>query len=1354
MSGKLPIRRVGNFLPHICLVLLLVVVGVIIWLSTVGIPGCAVRRIEAEAAKAGIPLRIEKIQLIPRAGLAIKAERLSLEIPQPDAPAATLRLRKAQLVFSLPRLLNGDWTPQNLRVKGGFIEVPTGSGEQERVSLDHIDIDADFLAKAKGINVRVLTYFNKIKLDTKLAFALDETSLEAEAPEQEKKGQLVDISEIGQQLKDLRPTLQQAQALLAAQNWTQDLPPTLDIKILGGKKWKTQLDAWIPSFDMDYLHTRDATIEATFENDTLTISTLKLHTVDPDSTVSLQAAYDLTTRELEFNTHSSAPLFNLVDSYLGDASAPILKKIKSQADTTPLIELSGSAAFTEDFALNRITLRGKIEHKGVDIGNTHINHLLLTFFVRDGSFNVDNLLLELPEGHLRASAQAENGIGTAKVDIDLSDETLLALVRDIAHAPELSLPDELQFEENLKLRASCEVASTIFQPGKTRLEDLIPSLKNARIQFNTPHIRWDDCDVNNTSLSIQVDDIELGKELIRIGGVDVTGLAENASSEAWDMHTRELLYDIKLQQIQTTQDFHALTISQVHATLNLAAAKWQDKEIETLHATMEFADFHTNWQGGLNALRSNKIIAKLQAEKAVHAQDCAKGISMDLIVPEGLKYTDGWKNMQKDAELNLSVAEFRRNGDFCMTGTQVDVRQTADDECRLTLTSRIGNEQLALSCSASLEQEHYLLLNNINASLPVASAAPLMGGEPIKEIKLPRIITLQGDALLDTRTYRLVKTHYDLHIPEFVRVCNEVHVHKGMEIPLELQIKGDFSTAEDGTMNYEADVRAIHQTGELQVHVNGNPLRDCHITGTNTITVDVVNALIDNPGAHWIMRDFRCTPGVTKHNITDIDATLRYDKGFYLRANCKAQLKNLEFLLGAIRAKYDSKGNETGEEYLRTDLSPNPYTLVKEARCDVEVIVQLDCTDENGNALPERLRINLENPYLLYDNRPWLKRNGFKKGALTSSISGEAVRFNIENNTISLHNLKGNCYPAYSIGMYYAPIQHFLEDIILKDPVDIATDYCIFPLSRNCDVPMRGLIRTYGATGAGFRFLGTTIPFEHFSGFINISDTDVYLDQMNAQCWGGVMNAALRIGFSGKHTSLDGYVEAHNLNLQDIVSSYGASTTPACCSGNIRFQATKPELEDVIAYGEVSLKDGDLMQLSLFRPVESLLSDMPGHLSKLQRSVTNNPVPAEPTWADKLVNFLFDTGSSTVGSVQESSYGLPFANHFLRYGIDSAFSRFDIRDGHLITRDMKAKGYNLNVETQLDIDLNNLTLKGDLWPRISSVPTVLISPITILSKFLIDINIYGDLLDPQWEIGLSKKLKGEDASLTPEPQKN
>ena len=66
MAGKLTIRRVGHLLPTLCLVVLLLVVGIITWLSTAGLPGCVLRYIEREAsAAAGLPITIEKIKLAP-----------------------------------------------------------------------------------------------------------------------------------------------------------------------------------------------------------------------------------------------------------------------------------------------------------------------------------------------------------------------------------------------------------------------------------------------------------------------------------------------------------------------------------------------------------------------------------------------------------------------------------------------------------------------------------------------------------------------------------------------------------------------------------------------------------------------------------------------------------------------------------------------------------------------------------------------------------------------------------------------------------------------------------------------------------------------------------------------------------------------------------------------------------------------------------------------------------------------------------------------------------------------------------------------------------------------------------------
>lgn len=1351
MAGKLTIRRVGNFLPTLCLLGILLAVGIVTWLCTAGLPGCALRYIEEEAAKADIQLHIDKIRLSPRSGLAFKAEDIEITLPQPDVPPAVFNVRKAQVALSIGRMLTGQFRPANIRVVDGYLVLPLSNGEEDKLELKELDVYTVFHNNGHSVNTQATAEFCNIDVELNLRLANPETALDSLSTGQEYEE---DSGSPAEQLAALRPTLQRIRYHLQKQPWNEHNRPHVELSLAQRKEWKAQLNAQIPAFDFEHFHFREANLNATIADNVFTVNNLQFQTVNPDTKVSLQGGYDWVDRELEFNTKSTAPLVQMLNRYLGQNSPEILNKIQSEADKTPQIELSGSASFAPDYALNKIALRGKIEQHKMNLGRVPVDYVHLSFFMRDGQFNVDNFKLELPDGHITASAHATGKSGYAELDLSLPDETILALTHELGgDKAAISLPEGLSFDSNLALRAKVNLLLSEFIPGKSRAQDLIPVLQSGDIQFNCGDITYNKLTLYNPAFTLHVDGIDYSSDHYSAANISLDTLVGKAEETEELTNAANLLLNLHLKNLKIDKKLESVFLHEANVRASGDSVHYAETGLHKLHASAELTDLSLNVQQLTETLHSDAISAKIQAASISYNHTEAKELFLDLAIPQGINLADAWNNMQKNASLTVSAKEIYQNGNFKATTPRLDVRNVANDKAELVFTGKLGEESATINATASLEGDNILKLDNAQLRLPLAQLKPLFGEEPLAELKLPQLIEGQANATINTANGQILNSQYQLRIPRLVRVCNNVHVHKGREIPLELEIGGNFNTSEDGTMHYEADILARHELGELKVHAGGNPLTECHITGSNTIPVSVINALIDDVDAHWIMRDFRCTPGVTQNNITHIDTTIRYDQGIYVYVTCKAELTNMDFLLGAIRDKEDADGNPTGEEYLRTDLGKDPYSTVKHGTCDVEVLVQLDCKDNAGNPLPEQIRINLLNPDLLYDNRPWLKRMGWKKGAATSRITGEAVRFNIDNSTISLHKLKGSCYPAYSIGMYYAPIQHFLSDVELKEPADIATDYCIFPLSRNCDVPMKGLIKANAAKGAGFRFLGTTIPFTNFSGFINISDVDVYLDRMNAECWGGMLDGSLRIGFAGEHTTLDGFFVARNLNLKDIVASYGETFTPATCNGYIRFQAAEPELDAVRAYGQVHLKDGNLMQMGLFRPVGAFLSDVPGNLTKLQESVHLKQEEAPPSWADKLIRTIFDTGSNALDTVQRSAYNVPFANHFLRYGIDEAFTRFDITQGHLITRGMKAKGYNLNVGVDLNIDLEKLTLTGDLWPKISSVPTLIISPITILSDFLIDINVYGDLLSPQWEFGLSKKLKGDAASVTSEPQK-
>lgn len=1348
MAGKLSIRRVGNILPTLCLVGLLLAIAAVIWLCTVGLPDCALRYIEHEAAKAGIELHINKIRLYPRSGLALKAEKITVKQKQPDAAPAELSIRKAQVSFSLIRLLSGEVRPDDIQVSRGSLILPLSHTPGDALTLRDVEIYTAFFRNSNGVSVNLSANFHHINLLVKLGSG-NLLSLLEPAP----SGTGKEPTNISATLAEIRPTLREIKKQLNWQRWTEKTRPDVEINLLHGEQWKARVKANIPCYEVGHFHFRDAQLHASIDSNTFTVNSLDFRTVNPDTQVKLQGGYNWDERELEFRTTSTAPVIRMLNGYLGENAPQVLQKITTDEGHTPTIELEGNACFSEDFAINNIRLRGKIEQQNMHLGSVPVKQARLSFFTHNGQFNIDDFKLTLNDGYIMAEAHAVGESGYAELDVSLPDETLLTLAHELINNSNLTLPAGLEFNSNLELRAKINLRLPNFEPGKSHLSDLVPVLRSGNLQFNCDDISYNGHQATNSALTMQIDGIDINDERINTENITLNARIGSAKLTQGQADTADLLLDIKMDNLQWNQKAGLFNLQQANLSISTDSSRWADSQVDKLQASASISDIHFNTADIIATLRSDAISAKLQAQELSHEQIKAQGVYLNAVIPDGVRLADTWKNMQMGAHAEADLQELNGPQNFKASDVKLTLKNIAENQATLGFFAKIGKQQAILRASATLQQDSLLKLEVAELSLPTEELAPVLADSMPKELKLPRHIDAIGDALIDTQSGKILDCHYQLNLPDLVRVCHNVHVHKGMEIPLTLQVEGDFTTGEDGSMHYEADVKALHKLGVLDVHVKGNPLTECHITGRNTIPVNIVNALIDNADAHWIMRDFRCQDGITRNNITNINTTIRYDKGIFVHVFCNAELINMDFLLGAIRDKEDPQGNPTGEEYLRTDLGRDPYSRVKHGTCGVEVLVQMDCVDNQGKALPDRIDINLLNPDVTYDNRPWFKRMNIKNGPTTSRITGEAVRFDIENYTISLHKLQGSCYPAYSIGMYYAPLQHFLEDVILTAPADIETDYCIFPLSHRCNVPMKGVIRARAATGAGFRFLGTTIPFTNFSGFINISDVDVYLDRMNAQCWGGKLDGSLRINFAGKHTTLDGYFVANTLNLKDIVASYGTEFTPATCSGFIRFQAAEPTLEAVKAYGQVHLTDGDLMQIGLFRPIRAFLSDVPGNLTKLQETVYIKKEDAPPSWADKLIRGIFDTSSNAIDVVQSSAYKVPFANHFLRYGIDEAFSRFDIMGGHLITRNMKAKGYNLDVDVQLDIDLDKLTLDGDLWPRISSVPTLIISPITILSDFLIDIDVYGNLISPQWKFGLSKKLKGAADSVTSEPQK-
>ncbi len=274
MARKLTIRRVGGLLPAICLMVLILLATVFIWLSTAGLPDCALRRIEAEAAKEGIHLKVGKIKLAPASGLAVRARKVELYATA-EKQQKLASLERATAGISLTALLRGKLVLTMAEFRELNVDIPTdGAGALE---LRHATASARI---RNGNYVRLTSAsanLQGVPINVQGAFLLPE-----DFGSQDNSGEStpLDLPALLQPWQEVAGRIRRS---LAAQEWTPDTRPSIELNLIDLRK--TQLSALIsiPRYDEEQFHFLAALIDIGYLHKFLLIYNLSLRTTDPDS---------------------------------------------------------------------------------------------------------------------------------------------------------------------------------------------------------------------------------------------------------------------------------------------------------------------------------------------------------------------------------------------------------------------------------------------------------------------------------------------------------------------------------------------------------------------------------------------------------------------------------------------------------------------------------------------------------------------------------------------------------------------------------------------------------------------------------------------------------------------------------------------------------------------------------------------------------------------------------------------------------------------------------------------------------------------------------------------------------------
>lgn len=1409
MAGKITIRRVGSVLPTICLLLFLILCVGVVWLSTQGVPASALRYIERKAAAQGVALQIDSVKLYPSRGLALRAEGVRLYEKAGDAePLATLPHVTFGIIAS--DLLVGKVTPRFFLLNRGELRVPVTSPAGEYLHVS----DITFSARKGPGGIAELSSgrlnFQGISVEVKGSLDLAAIRNGVKSADSQ-SSQPLNLSRLREEHQDV---INKVYDYITEQKWSSAEMPSVDIRADIGEERRIALKGNVPRLELKGFHFRTLAFDLLYHNKILVINDLRVKTVDPDTSARFQGGYDVEGRHLSFAMDSTVDLLRLIRRLSEGDVHKHLAKFRHAKDCPPHIELKGDINLEENYSPESVHLSGSLLQKEMSIGTTKVDEISLSFSYDNGNFNISKLDLLLPDGHLKISGGTKNGEGKVTLDLDLPVEQALTLAGEVLLRP-ISLPQGLELGERVNSHIDAKLTVPTFTPGETHWQGYVPAIHELDIalhsgylayqgyQFEAPELRLTIAGIqrDNTVLPQALDHVFLSvkgqkfslssddHKLLKLNSPDMKlhlygvkngddGVPRSLEKVTLSVDTQDAVLDserpaslrgaalaVTLNEVTSGEDG---VPRQIEATaVEFSSEQVMLGEEPTLDLRMPKMSLKMGRTGIDQALSLQSLCTEISsldiwAESVVRGGTQVRTPELHLKdVKEFMPFAEAGKLLSA-AHLEATVGSLTQ-GESQVGSLELicDLKERTKGSISLKVKQEDGTESCSLTATPDWTDPQLLSLQNIDITLRAATLTTALGllGIEMNEVEAPDSIMLKGACELDRRSHSLHAAQLHVAIPELVRTPQRQKVFEGKRIPIGIQADATLRQKQKDLL-YDIALEVTHGENAFRGRIDGSSAGRVHVTGSNTILPNIVDMLIDNEDAHEIIRDFRF-PEHAKVTISDIDVTVDYADGVRVDSDCHVELENTEYLISVIEAL------EGGSERVRRDLGPDPYTLVKHGSCNVLVNVRLNCRGADGSPMPDESVITIAKPVLEYNNTPWIRRQKWKSGTANTWLMGDAVIIDIERSFVEIRNIKGTVYPAYSLGMFYPSLQHYMEDVLLPHPVQIETPQCVFPIYSDCKRPMSGTIRVISPQKAGFRFLGTTIPLEDFSGFISLSDQYVLLDRMNAKCWEGVLDAAVKIGITGKTTSFDGYAKAQCMNLQMIAAAYGSKQAPALCKADIRFRSPSAKLTDIKAYGEISIENGDLMTLRIFQPVSDLISDLPGHLTRLEQSVVSTvekkaatsteaaEAKPSPSFAGRLFSgvfhFLGKWMNKTGGNITKTASNVPGMNHLIAYDLQEAFTKFDIINGHFITRGMKAKGYNLNIHLNLDINLDTMELRGNLWPRISSLPTLILAPLTFLSDFMLDIIIYGSVDDIKWRIGLDRRKPGDPPSATSEP---
>lgn len=477
-----------------------------------------------------------------------------------------------------------------------------------------------------------------------------------------------------------------------------------------------------------------------------------------------------------------------------------------------------------------------------------------------------------------------------------------------------------------------------------------------------------------------------------------------------------------------------------------------------------------------------------------------------------------------------------------------------------------------------------------------------------------------------------------------------------------LSCRGELSSSNggaDASFSFP-NASLVNAHGRIDLTVNGTANGQTRIIGKSSLRADSIDRLIGNADVHRVIDYFRFNP--KSRTLVDFQALLNTaDPGKNIIVKGDVTLQNLNF-----------RGADTSK-----------------ATAGLEV---------SGN------KILLQKPVIVYDNSPYLASQN-RRGPAQSRLQADYVLFDLDANTVTATNFRGEVFPAYALRMFAPTAAKALEPFSFLRPA-LLTGSGVYPLGDDMS-RMKSSI-TFSTTGSVYyKMLGTTLDLLNARGVVDITPRWVNIRNLSCGCWGGIVDGALQIQIDDRGDALNGQFGLRGLSLPAIARSYDTKLSPATVGVNLSFTSIAGNLASLRGQGHGEIRNGNLVEFPLFGMIGRLLGDY-----------------------------------------------IPGLNHIVDYNIKQATLDYIIQDKYIITNNFYCTGTNMSLTGNGSVNIETLNVNSHLRFHFQGLSKLIMLPVSLLTTGMLEFHGTGPLSDVKWTMTpYSGKSRGTMALPDPKPQK-